>query len=167
MPARVSTAASVVTDGGRVLCVVGAGDQRARRARRRLRRRRAKITWDGAFYRTDIGHRAIQREESRCRLAPRPPALTLRLAGALRHGERIASSGVPGGCTGSPGAEQARRYRFIDSKKSVFVFVSCSFESRNSTAASSSIGCSTLRSTHIFCSSSGASAALPYACPSG
>ena len=24
-----------------------------------------KITWDGAFYRTDIGYRAIHREESR------------------------------------------------------------------------------------------------------
>jgi phosphoribosylamine--glycine ligase len=24
-----------------------------------------KVTWDGAFYRTDIGYRAIQREESR------------------------------------------------------------------------------------------------------
>ena len=47
------------------------------------------------------------------------------------------------------------RQRFIASKKSALVFVSCSLDSRNSTAASSSIGCSTLRRIHIFCSSSG------------
>jgi phosphoribosylamine--glycine ligase len=54
----------VVTDGGRVLCVVGAGTN-VRAACDAAYSGVRKITWDGAFYRTDIGHRAIQREESR------------------------------------------------------------------------------------------------------
>ena len=54
----------VVTDGGRVLCVVGAGTS-VRAARDAAYAGVRKITWDGAFYRKDIGHRAIQREESR------------------------------------------------------------------------------------------------------
>ena len=41
-------------------------------------------------------------------------------------------------------------YRFIESKKSALVLVSFILPSRNSTAASSSMGCSSLRSTHIF-----------------
>ena len=52
----------VVTDGGRVLCVVGAG-KTVRAARDAAYSGVRKITWDGAFYRSDIGHRAIQREE--------------------------------------------------------------------------------------------------------
>ncbi len=54
----------VVTDGGRVLCVVGAGTT-VRAAREAAYRIVRKISWDGAFYRTDIGHRAVHREESR------------------------------------------------------------------------------------------------------
>jgi phosphoribosylamine--glycine ligase len=54
----------IVTDGGRVLCVVGAGAS-VRAARDAAYSRVREITWDGAFYRTDIAHRALQREESR------------------------------------------------------------------------------------------------------
>jgi phosphoribosylamine--glycine ligase len=54
----------VVTDGGRVVCVVGAGTN-VRTARDAAYDVVRKISWDGAFNRTDIGHRAIQREESR------------------------------------------------------------------------------------------------------
>jgi phosphoribosylamine--glycine ligase len=53
----------VVTDGGRVLCVVGAGDS-VRAARDAAYSGVREITWDGAFYRKDIGYRAIQREKS-------------------------------------------------------------------------------------------------------
>jgi phosphoribosylamine--glycine ligase len=52
----------VVTDGGRVLCVVGAGDS-VRAARDAAYARVREITWDGAFYRNDIAYRAIAREE--------------------------------------------------------------------------------------------------------
>jgi phosphoribosylamine--glycine ligase len=55
---------AVVTDGGRVLCVVGAGAS-VRAARDAAYDLVRKVSWDGAFYRTDIGYRAIQREESR------------------------------------------------------------------------------------------------------
>jgi phosphoribosylamine--glycine ligase len=54
----------VVTDGGRVLCVVGAGTT-VRAARDAAYSGVREITWDGAFYRTDIGHRAVEREQSR------------------------------------------------------------------------------------------------------
>ncbi len=52
----------VLTDGGRVLCVVGAGTS-VRGACDAAYAGVSEITWDGAFYRTDIGYRAIQREE--------------------------------------------------------------------------------------------------------
>jgi phosphoribosylamine--glycine ligase len=52
----------VVTDGGRVLCVVGAGTTVRAACDAAYSGVRA-ITWDGAFYRSDIGYRAIQREE--------------------------------------------------------------------------------------------------------
>jgi phosphoribosylamine--glycine ligase len=55
---------TVVTDGGRVLCVVGAGAS-VRSARDAAYGAVRKVSWDGAFYRTDIGYRAIAREESR------------------------------------------------------------------------------------------------------
>jgi phosphoribosylamine--glycine ligase len=54
---------SVVTDGGRVLCVVGTGAS-VRAASEAAYSGVRRITWDGAFYRTDIGYRAIQREEA-------------------------------------------------------------------------------------------------------
>jgi phosphoribosylamine--glycine ligase len=53
----------VLTDGGRVLCVVGAGTN-VRGACDAAYAGVHAITWDGAFYRTDIGYRAVQREET-------------------------------------------------------------------------------------------------------
>ena len=55
---------TIVTDGGRVLCVVGAGTS-VRAARDAAYGAARNISWDGAFYRSDIGYRAVQREESR------------------------------------------------------------------------------------------------------
>ena len=51
----------VVTSGGRVLCVVGLGDSVAD-ARDAAYARVRSIDWDDAYYRRDIGHRAIARE---------------------------------------------------------------------------------------------------------
>jgi phosphoribosylamine--glycine ligase len=51
----------VVTDGGRVLCVVGAGTT-VRAARDAAYAGVGAISWDGAFYRSDIAHRALARE---------------------------------------------------------------------------------------------------------
>ena len=53
----------VVTDGGRVLCVVGLGDTVAQASRAAYAQVR-EIDWPGAWYRTDIGHRAITREQA-------------------------------------------------------------------------------------------------------
>jgi phosphoribosylamine--glycine ligase len=55
---------TVVTDGGRVLCVVGAGTT-VRAARDAAYAAVRNVSWDGAFYRTDIAYRALAREESR------------------------------------------------------------------------------------------------------
>jgi phosphoribosylamine--glycine ligase len=55
---------AVVTDGGRVLCVVGLGDTVAHAAHAAYAQA-ARIDWDGAYYRKDIGHRAIARERRR------------------------------------------------------------------------------------------------------
>jgi len=54
----------IVTDGGRVLCVVGTGTS-VRAARDAAYGGVRKISWDGAFYRSDIGHRALAREQSK------------------------------------------------------------------------------------------------------
>jgi len=51
----------VVTNGGRVLCVVALGDT-VTEAQKAVYQKVEKIHWDGAFYRTDIGYRAIARE---------------------------------------------------------------------------------------------------------
>ncbi len=51
----------VVTSGGRVLCVVGLGDD-VREAASRAYGAVDAISWDGAYFRRDIGHRAIARE---------------------------------------------------------------------------------------------------------
>jgi phosphoribosylamine--glycine ligase len=51
----------VVTSGGRVLCVV-ARDNTVSAAQRRAYASVARIHWEGAFYRRDIGYRAIARE---------------------------------------------------------------------------------------------------------
>ncbi len=52
----------VVTSGGRVLCVVGLGDTVAA-ARDAAYAQAGQISWDDHFFRRDIGHRAIAREE--------------------------------------------------------------------------------------------------------
>ena len=55
---------AVVTDGGRVLCVVALGNGVAD-ARESAYRGVEKIGWEGAFWRTDIGYRAIARAAGR------------------------------------------------------------------------------------------------------
>ena len=52
---------AVLTNGGRVLCVVGLGATVAE-AQQVAYRGVDKIIWDNAYYRTDIGHRAISRD---------------------------------------------------------------------------------------------------------
>ena len=52
----------VVTSGGRVLCVCAMADS-VLDAAKAAYAECAKIHWDGAFYRRDIGHRAIAREQ--------------------------------------------------------------------------------------------------------
>jgi phosphoribosylamine--glycine ligase len=51
----------VVTDGGRVLCAVALGDTVAA-ARATAYSAVGKVSWQGAFWRADIGYRAVQRE---------------------------------------------------------------------------------------------------------
>jgi phosphoribosylamine---glycine ligase len=53
----------VVTDGGRVLCAVALGPT-VRAARDGAYRAVEQVSWDGAFWRSDIGYRAVQREGS-------------------------------------------------------------------------------------------------------
>lgn len=53
----------VITSGGRVLCVTALGDS-VSEAQRRAYAAVDAIGWDGAFYRRDIGYRAIAREKS-------------------------------------------------------------------------------------------------------
>ncbi len=50
----------VVTAGGRVLCVTALGET-VSQAQHTAYQAVAKISWDGMFYRKDIGHRAIKR----------------------------------------------------------------------------------------------------------
>jgi len=54
---------TVVTDGGRVLCAVARGTS-VRAAREAAYGAVDEVSWDGAFWRTDIGYRALRREES-------------------------------------------------------------------------------------------------------
>jgi phosphoribosylamine--glycine ligase len=54
----------VVSDGGRVLCAVGIGTT-VGAAQRRAYDAVSKVGWDGAFYRKDIGYRAVEREAAR------------------------------------------------------------------------------------------------------
>ena len=51
----------IVTNGGRVLCVVGLGETVAA-ARDTAYARVRSIDWQDVYYRRDIGHRAIARE---------------------------------------------------------------------------------------------------------
>jgi phosphoribosylamine--glycine ligase len=53
----------VVTSGGRVLCCVALGDTAAD-AQREAYRLVDQIDWKGAYFRTDIGYRAVERERS-------------------------------------------------------------------------------------------------------
>ena len=53
---------AVTTNGGRVLCVVGLGKTVASAAQSAYEAV-DKISWDGVYYRRDIGHRAIAREQ--------------------------------------------------------------------------------------------------------
>ncbi len=53
---------AVVTAGGRVLCVVALGDS-VSSAQSLAYERVKKIHWDKVYYRDDIGHRAIKREQ--------------------------------------------------------------------------------------------------------
>ena len=54
---------NVVTSGGRVLCVTALGDS-VSEAQRIAYESIEKISWDGMFCRSDIGYRAIARENS-------------------------------------------------------------------------------------------------------
>jgi phosphoribosylamine--glycine ligase len=51
----------VVTSGGRVLCVTALGDN-IQEAQKRAYSLIAPINWENIYYRTDIGHRAVNRE---------------------------------------------------------------------------------------------------------
>ncbi|PRB84623.1 phosphoribosylamine--glycine ligase [Pseudomonas sp. MYb185] len=51
----------VVTQGGRVLCATALGEN-VKAAQQGAYELARKISWDGCFYRSDIGYRAIQRE---------------------------------------------------------------------------------------------------------
>ena len=50
-----------VTDGGRVLCVTALGDT-VYEAQETAYNAVGRIHWDGVYYRTDIGYRAVNRE---------------------------------------------------------------------------------------------------------
>ncbi len=62
---------AIVTNGGRVLCVTALGESVAK-AQALAYQSAAKISWEGCFYRKDIGYRAIARELD----AQKEPALT-------------------------------------------------------------------------------------------
>ncbi|RDX37817.1 phosphoribosylamine--glycine ligase [Kangiella sp. HD9-110m-PIT-SAG07] len=53
---------NIVTSGGRVVCVVALGDN-VTQAQQKAYQAVDKISWDKVYYRTDIGHRAIAREQ--------------------------------------------------------------------------------------------------------
>jgi phosphoribosylamine--glycine ligase len=56
--------AEVVTAGGRVLCATALG-KTVSEAQQRAYRLAEKIRWDGVYYRSDIGYRAVAREQGR------------------------------------------------------------------------------------------------------
>ncbi|MEZ5476600.1 MAG: phosphoribosylamine--glycine ligase [Thiolinea sp.] len=53
----------IVTQGGRVLCAVGLGET-VTAAQRKAYALVEQISWDEVYYRTDIGYRAVQREQA-------------------------------------------------------------------------------------------------------
>jgi phosphoribosylamine--glycine ligase len=65
---------TVVTNGGRVLCVVGKGAT-VRAAQEKAYARIAQISWEGLQYRTDIGYRAVAREAESHPHHPAPPGV--------------------------------------------------------------------------------------------
>jgi phosphoribosylamine--glycine ligase len=54
----------VVTNGGRVLCATALGD-RVAEAQARAYALARRIHWNGSYYRTDIGYRAVAREQGK------------------------------------------------------------------------------------------------------
>lgn len=54
---------NVVTNGGRILCVTALGDS-VSKAQANAYAAVDKIEWSDCYYRTDIGHRAVKREQS-------------------------------------------------------------------------------------------------------
>jgi phosphoribosylamine--glycine ligase len=52
----------VINSGGRVLCATALGNTIAE-AQAKAYQLAEKISWDGSFYRKDIGYRAIAREQ--------------------------------------------------------------------------------------------------------
>ena len=61
---KLSDDEQVLTNGGRVLCVTALGDTVAKAQQRALELKKA-IHWDGSFSRSDIGYRAIERENAK------------------------------------------------------------------------------------------------------
>jgi len=55
----------LMTNGGRVLCVVGLADS-VSSAQKLAYNRVKQISWNNVYYRDDIGYRAIERESSGC-----------------------------------------------------------------------------------------------------
>jgi len=58
-----SSDGEITTNGGRVLCVVGLGEN-VTVAQKVAYDSVSKVSWDGAFYRSDIAYRAVDRERS-------------------------------------------------------------------------------------------------------
>ncbi len=58
--------AEVVTSGGRVLCATALGES-VTEAQKRAYELASRISWDNCYFRTDIGHRAISREQKTVR----------------------------------------------------------------------------------------------------
>ncbi len=54
---------AIVTNGGRVLCVVALGDT-VTEAQKSAYKAVEQVSWDKVYFRTDIGHRAIAREQA-------------------------------------------------------------------------------------------------------
>ncbi len=52
----------VVTSGGRVLCATALGSS-VTEAQQRAYKLASRISWNNCYFRTDIGHRAIKREQ--------------------------------------------------------------------------------------------------------
>ena len=58
--------AEVVTSGGRVLCATALGES-VTEAQKRAYELASRISWENCYFRTDIGHRAISREQDMVR----------------------------------------------------------------------------------------------------